>query len=102
MASAYFADTSFWLALSSRRDQFHARALAWSDYLVRTKIPIITTEAVLWEWMNALADPAVRRTAAEGYRRCHGDPQVEVVPFGGEAIESAVWLYEARGTRVGA
>jgi predicted nucleic acid-binding protein len=62
-------------------------------------MPIITTEAVLWEWMNALADPAVRRTAAEGYRRCHSDQQVEVIPFGGEAIENAMRLYEARGDK---
>ena len=66
--ATYFADTSFWIALSNRRDQYHARALAWSQYFLRAQAAILTTEAVLWEWMNALADVATRRTAAEGYR----------------------------------
>jgi len=46
--------------------------------------------------MNALSDPATRRTAAEGYRRCHRDPQLDVAPFGAESIDPAVQLYEAR------
>ena len=96
MAAAYFADTSFWIAISSRRDQFHARALSWSRHLVRTQAALITTEAVLFEWLNALSDPATRATAAEGYRRCYRDPQVEVVRFRDDFVESAVKLYEAR------
>ena len=57
MAEAYFADASFWIALSSRRDQFHSRAIAWRRHLVRSQVALVTTEPVLWEWMNALADP---------------------------------------------
>ena len=79
--ATYFADTSFWIALSNRRDQYHARALAWSQYFLRAQAAILTTEAVLWEWMNALADVATRRTAAEGYWRLHRDPNVDVAPF---------------------
>jgi predicted nucleic acid-binding protein len=46
--------------------------------------------------LNALSEPATRGTAAEGYRRCHRDPQLEVVPFDAELLDSAVQLYEAR------
>ena len=38
-------------------------------------------------------------TAAQGSRRRHRDPQVKVIPFGSEAIESAVKLYAARGDK---
>ena len=93
---AYFADTSFWIALSSRRDRFHARALEWSQYSARTKAALVTTEVVLWEWLNALSDPATRGIAAEGYRRCHCDPQIEVVPPHADFLDAAVRLYEAR------
>lgn len=92
----FFADTSFWIALSSRRDGYHGRALAWSRYLVRTQAALVTTEVVLWEWMNALSDPGTRGTAAEGYRRCHGDPLLEVVPPHGHLLDAAVRTYEAR------
>jgi uncharacterized protein len=94
--AAYFADTSFWIALSGKRDQYHPRAIAWSQLVVRDHSTIMTTEAVLWEWMNALSDVETRGLAAEGYRRCHGDARIEVVPFQAELIDSAVQLYEAR------
>lgn len=64
--------------------------------MIRSQSTVLTTEAVLWEWMNALSDAGTRRLAAEGYRRCHGDARIEVAPFQAEVIESAVQLYEAR------
>jgi len=94
-----FADTSFWIALSSRRDQHHARALAWSRYVGRTGTVLLTTELVLWEWMNALSDPATRRIAAGGYRRCHRDPRIEVVPPRADLLDAAVRRYEERGDK---
>jgi hypothetical protein len=93
---AYFVDTSFWIALASRRDQFHPRAVTWSLFVAGNGITLVTTEAVLWEWMNALSDAAPRRLAAEGYRRCQGDIRIEIVPFRADLIDAAVRLYEAR------
>ena len=59
----------------------------------------MTTEAVLWEWLNALADTTTRATAAEGYRRVHADKRVEVVPFDPELGAAAVDLYRTRGDK---
>jgi predicted nucleic acid-binding protein len=94
--ATYFADTSFWIALSSKRDQYHPRAVAWSRFVVRNQDTILTTEAVLWEWMNALSGAGTRRLAAEGYRRCHGDAHIQVVPFRAELVDAAVQLYQER------
>ncbi len=99
MAATYFADTSFWIALTSRRDQHHIRAKAWSRYLGSLTATLVTTEPVLWEWMNALADVATRGAAADGYRLCHRDPFIEVIPFSPGIIDSAVRLYEGRGDK---
>lgn len=93
---AYFADTSFWIALSSKRDQYHPRAAAWSLRVVRDESTLVTTEAVLWEWLNALSDAATRRLAAEGYRRCQNDARIEVMPFRSDLTDAAVRLYEER------
>lgn len=95
----YFADTSFWIAFSSRRDQYHSPAIAWHSAVMRTSSRIVTTEAVLWEWLNALAVTATRATAAEGYRRAHADKRVEVVPFDPELNAAAVDLYRSRGDK---
>jgi len=45
--------------------------------------------------MNALANSTTRRATAEGYRRCHEDMQIEVVPFAVDTIAAASRLYEA-------
>ena len=92
----YFADTSFWIALSHQRDQYHRRAVAWSQFVLRTKSTLVTTEAVLWEWLNAFSQANMRGLAAEGYRRCHEGSSVEVIPFEAELVHSAVELYRAR------
>ena len=91
-----FADASFWIALSSRRDQLHRSAIAWRQHLVRSDGLLITTEPVLWEWLNGLADTTTRGVAAEGYRRCHRDNRDEVVSLSGNLIEAAISLCEAR------
>jgi predicted nucleic acid-binding protein len=94
--AAYFADTSFWMALSRKRDQYNRHAIAWNQFVIRTKSSIVTTEAVLWEWLNGLSDASTRGVAAEGYRRAHADARIEVVTFQPELIDSAVQLYRNR------
>ena len=69
----YLYGRSFWVAISSKRDQYHSQAVAWQEALVRTASRIVTTEAVLWEWLNALSDTTMRVIAAEGYRRVYTD-----------------------------
>ena len=66
---------------------------------MRTSSRIVTTEAVLWEWLNALADATTRAIAAEGYRRAHADSRVEVVTFDPELNVAAVDLYRSRGDK---
>ena len=73
--ATYFADTSFWMALSRKRDQYHLHAVAWNQFVIRTRGIIVTTEAVLWEWLNAFSDASTRSVAAEGYGRAHADAE---------------------------
>jgi hypothetical protein len=94
--AAYFADTSFWMALARRRDQYHRQAIAWNQFVIRTRSGIVTTEAVLWEWLNGFSDASARGVAAEGYRRAHADVRIEVVAFESELIDAAVQLYRTR------
>jgi hypothetical protein len=94
--ATYFADTSFWMALSRKRDQYHQRAVVWNQLALRTNSTLVTTEAVLWEWLNALSDASTRGVAADGYRRAHADSRIEVSPFQPALIDSALELYHAR------
>ena len=94
--ATYFADTSYWMALSRKRDQYHRHAAAWNQFVIRTSSTIVTTEAVLWEWLNAFSDASTLAVAAEGDRRAHADARIEVVPFQSELIDSAVQVYRTR------
>lgn len=89
----------FRIALSSKRDQYRTNATAWHAVLLKSASQIVTTEAVLWEWLNALADATTRATAAEGYRRAHADRRVEVVAFSPELNLAAVDLYRRRADK---
>jgi len=95
----YFADTSFWIALSSLRDQYHSQAIIWQSAVMRSGSTIVTTEAILWEWLNALADSRTRDIAAEGYRRAHADTGVEIIPFDAKLMADSVDLYQSRGDK---
>ena len=94
--ATYLADTSFWIGLSSKRDQHHHRAVAWHQFVIGTEINIVTTDAVLFEWLNALADVSTRRVAAESCLRVRADAHIEVVPFQAELMVSAIELYRGR------
>jgi uncharacterized protein len=98
--AAYFADTAFWIAISSRRDpvSFPSGRLA----------PVGGTNCepdrddrghTLWEWLNALSDASTREIAAEGYQRVHADRRIEVVPFQPEFSDAAIGLYRDRADK---
>lgn len=59
----------------------------------------MTTEAVLWEWLNALSDASTRTIAADGYHRVHADKRIEVVRFQPELTDAAIGLYRNRADK---
>lgn len=94
--ATYFADTSFGLVCRANVDQHHHRAIAWHRFVIRNRSAIVTTEAVLLEWLNALSDVSTRRVAAESYLRVRADPRIEVLPLQTELMGSAIQLYRDR------
>ena len=70
--------------------------MAWYRFVIRSQATLVTTEAVLWEWLNALSESHSRAIAAEGYRRTHADTLIEVVSFEPELIAASVELYRHR------
>jgi predicted nucleic acid-binding protein len=56
----------------------------------------VTTEAVLWEWLNALSDTTTRAIAVEGYIRTHRDSRIEIVAFETGLNKITIDLYRSR------
>jgi predicted nucleic acid-binding protein len=92
----YFADTSFLIGLLSGRDQFHPQAAAWQQHLLITHGRILTTDLVMWEFLNAMAAPIDRSKAVRFYELSRADPNLEIVSFTEAAVRSSVQLYASR------
>ena len=91
-----FADTLHWIGLINPADQWHAKAVAAGRAL--GDVPLITTDEVLFEVLNAFAGagPHSRRVAAQFVRRLIEDPDVEIVRRDWGLFLAALHLYERR------
>jgi len=73
--------------------------MAWQSYLLRSKSHVVTTEAVCWEWLNAMSGIGTRSAVAKGFELICGDPQIEVIPGTAELNAKAVRLFSARADK---
>ena len=91
--SRIFADAFYFVALLNRADQYHAQAATAASQL---RGELVTTEWVLAEVADALADSASRRTVVPFIRDLASDPKVRIVPAGNDWFERGLRLYEQR------
>jgi predicted nucleic acid-binding protein len=91
-----FADTAYWIALTNPFDQHHDVAVQCSSSLGRARI--LTTDAVLIEFLNALAEkgPRIRGAAIGTVETILSNPQVMVLPQGRSSFIKGFALYKAR------
>ena len=91
-----FADTAYWYGLLIRNDQWHDAAVrAMAEVGNR---PIVTTEMVLAELLNAVSrmGPGIRADAAAKIRELQRDPNVTVIEQTAVQFEKALSGYESR------
>jgi predicted nucleic acid-binding protein len=91
-----FVDTSFLVALYNQRDANHVRAESWQATISQRAVQLVTTEMVLWEFLNAVSDVAHRRIGSQLYRQFHADPSIQVIPVDRSLSDEAVRLYDSR------
>lgn len=91
-----FADTVYWIALTNSFDQYHAKAVEVSSALGNCRL--FTTEAVLTEFLNALADkgPLIRAAAVEMVEAIMNNSQVTVIPQSHHAFRRSLAFYKSR------
>ena len=88
-----FLDTSYLLALIRKRDARHEDALTAST---NHSGPFITTDLVLVELANCLAQPPYRAAAVAIIEKIRSDRNTRVVSFDSEGMEKALALYKER------
>jgi predicted nucleic acid-binding protein len=91
-----FADTGYWIATISPRDELHDIAMTVAAQLGGSAI--VTSEMILAEVLNAFAwDTHLRKIAAAAIEEIMDDPRIEVVPQTRRLFQRAFDLYRDRG-----
>jgi predicted nucleic acid-binding protein len=96
MANEVFLDTSFTIALSIARDEFHNQAIELMNKINLTKTQIVTTQAIIIEIGNALSKQKYRPFAVQIIEHFEADPNVEIVPLDNHIYHEAFALFRSR------
>ena len=96
MKNRYFLDTSYTIALTIEKDQFHKRAVDLSFKLSETNSEIITTQAILLEIGNALAKKKYRLSAVNILQQLESDTRTAIVGLTPELHDRAFELFSSR------
>ena len=88
-----FADTSYYIALATAKDNAYSAAKAFSD---RFRGKLLTTEYVLLELGNFFSKFALRSMFVALYDSLVRDEKTTIVPCDGETLRRAIELYRAR------
>jgi uncharacterized protein len=86
-------DTGFFLALAQPRDDLHSRAMLWAGAVAE---PLVVTDYILWETVNALSSPADRPKSHALIRHVRTTGAYTVVPASAALTEAGLKLHEAR------
>ncbi|MCI5131731.1 MAG: PIN domain-containing protein [Candidatus Electrothrix sp. EH2] len=88
----YFLDTSYLIAITHKRDQYHEKAAAVSKTLEKP-VRLVTTSAVLMEFGNMLSSVRLRSKAFNYIRLLKNDVYTQVVPVSEQLFESGLTMF---------
>ena len=88
-----FADSYYFFALLSPRDEAHSNAM---EINARLRRPIVTTAWILTEVGDGLAQTPSRRLFVPLWRRLVADPRVTIVEPDQPTFERGIALFEGR------
>jgi uncharacterized protein len=94
-----FVDTLYWVAITSRKDQWHHAALKAGQILAGCHW--VTTDEVLTELLNAFCEAGsmLRQHAAALVRDLHNYPTITNYPQSRQTFLAGLILYEARNDK---
>ncbi len=88
-----FLDTGYFVAVFTPDDELHHRAAAWS---LRLNEPLLVSEYVLWECVNAFSRPKDRASAHALIEHVRSHPRCERVPASPELFAAGLRLHRER------
>jgi uncharacterized protein len=97
--SEVFLDSSYAIALSAAKDEYHDRAFRLARQVQLQKVRLVTTHAVLLEIGNALSRKRYRSAAIRLLVSLERDPTVEIIPLTESLYAEALILYQNRSDK---
>src|SRR5713226_8435150 len=88
-----FLDTGFCLAIAQPKDQLHLRATAWAKEIVD---PLVLTEYVIWETVNALSNPEDRPKAHQFLQYIRSTKNCTIMAASQELFEAGIRFHAER------
>jgi len=88
-----FLDTSYFVALLSKGDTWHAVAVDWSQQILGRQV---VTEYVLVELGGTLSKTRDRKTYVPFVQHLLGDPSTLFIPASGDLFQRGLALFAAR------
>ena len=85
----YFLDTSYLVAITHKKDRYHADAVKISQSLEKP-VRLVTTEAILMEYGNLLSRIRVREKAFHYIRLLRDSQDTEIIPADSELFEKGL------------
>ncbi len=96
MRNSVFLDTSFSIALTIEKDNYHERAIDLTEQIGIAETRIFTTQAVILEIGNSLSKLKYRRAAVGIIQRLQNDSNVSIISLTGELYDQAFELFSSR------
>ncbi|MCL5991331.1 MAG: PIN domain-containing protein [Bacteroidetes bacterium] len=90
----YFIDTSYIIALSSKKDQLHQKAVNIADIINKNKISLLTTEFILLELGNSFSKQHLKQKGIILIKSIYHDENIEVIKLSDKYYQLGLALYE--------
>jgi len=88
-----FVDTSAWLALINKSDEFHEKAKLIRNTLIKDKISFVMSDYIIVEIANCLSRISFRETAIKVIDFILNSEDIELIRVDEEIFEKAWGLY---------
>lgn len=92
----YFVDSGYLEGLADPNDPRHSTALEWYELVRAVKVPLITTDLCLIEFIDAFSDVGRRRAGREIVEEMQAYSLFAIVAVGWQLVEAGLELHSNR------
>ena len=99
MMNRVFIDTSFFIALSIKKDKYHAIAKSWANYIAHNRLLMFTHQGILLEVGDAFSKPPLRNKLTDLMGFLRHDPTVKIMSISDQLLDEAIQLFISRNDK---